>query len=722
MDGRTVTGYFGTYKVYTTPDNGVGGIRSPWEGDHNALLKPYNTGLYVGGGISNNSTGAYLFNGYGTPNGYESGKPEDAPGAKIYGVMIGDGMYTGFCTYIPMKDRKSNEYDILTMEPDERPKRIEFRYINGYETLAFQSAWNGEQYFSVPDIYLYPFKVNLDGYDLVKKQYVINSQNVQTIHYRRQLNYSPRNEGICIYNKGGYGVHPDAFVKDLPVSERGKLQGQALGIYRDGGTGWIPKWEGFHQVVINTEYVPYTVTIGQATTGSGIINEGNGVHSISLKRGEPVKLKAKPNQYYVSTGWDAPPNSISRTGENDYSFTMSSPAMDVTLTPTFKKQEFSITVIAPVGGTAECNMSTSEWGASPRLSHGDPNPLYRFDGWEVRDEKNNSINVESDGSFVMPTSAVTVMAHFLKHEIVYENSSLAVDQDNYTLTFTKNEDARDTFNETLKFELHRNGVKIADFNNNTAVVTLTDADVGVKYNYTVVACSETEGVTAVISTKSNYEVYRVDLAASPSEGGTVAAKCGAKAVSIAHPGKTITLEYVPDGLYVFNNWTAPDGVTITDENEFSMPSKNVTITAVFTKHKITWENASLTVKQNEYNLTFTKGGTVSDSNGISFSFKLLRNGVDLGVTFTEDTATYKMSDAEVEKEYEYTVIAYSLEDEVSTTGATITFRSQGVHKTIGYFDGTEFVPCIPYYYNGEDWVEVYPHYYDGTKWVLCSMT
>ena len=81
-----------------------------------------------------------------------------------------------------------------------------------------------------------------------------------------------------------------------------------------------------------------------------------------------------------------------------------------------------------------------------------------------------------------------------------------------------------------------------------------------------------------------------------------------------------------------------------------------------------------------------------------------------------------MSDAEVEKEYEYTVIAYSLEDEVSTTGATITFRSQGVHKTIGYFDGTEFVPCIPYYYNGEDWVEVYPHYYDGTKWVLCSMT
>lgn len=41
-------------------------------------------------------------------------------------------------------------------------------------------------------------------------------------------------------------------------------------------------------------------------------------------------------------------------------------------------------------------------------------------------------------------------------------------------------------------------------------------------------------------------------------------------------------------------------------------------------------------------------------------------------------------------------------------------------NVVGYYNGTEFVPCTVNYYDGTDFVECEPYYYDGTDWVPIS--
>ena len=744
--GRIVYGYFGTFNPENHINLNFGRVIGYYDGSSRHLLRGSGIIAYTGAGISNNMDGWYKFDGYG-----------HASGTKLDGAMIGDpnafgSLYFGFGTYMPVTGANHDVPDVLAMASDEYPTKIEFEYIDGYRTEGMSAPNEGEE--TVPNIILYPFKTDFSGYE--KRQvYYDNDTNKK---YRNLIvGYNPAAEGVALYTKPKPGeviaypgdakcIYPkENFKKDLSADNpREKFQGQALGLFRQGGGGGS-SWKGFHRVKITTAYVAYTATIGESDAGKGYITNAGKETSIKKERNSEIYLLAEPGKdqngklLYVSTGWTVTADGVSvsditppwRTSENNYTFMMPSPARDITITPTFEKTTYTVTVTTDQPnevGTAISDVTSSAWDEFPKLYYNVTDDLYKFNGWTVVDgaENNVDVSLSKDGThhvFKMPTSNVTATAHFLKHEILWTRSDLSVEQDNYTLTFTKDDDVYDTFGKTVSFELHRNGVKIADFNGNTAVVTLTSNEIGTSYTYKIVARSkhsETEYITADNIATKDYAVYSVTLNISPLEGGYAVAKSGAKTVLVAAQGKDITLESSPNELYVFSNWSSND-VTIGNDG-FEMPGKNVTITANFAKHVITWENPTLDVSQNEYDLTFTKGGTVTDSNNILFAFKLLRNGVDLGVSFSGDTATYRMTDAEVEKSYEYTVVAYSVQDEVSTTGATVTFKSQGVHKTIGYFNGEEFVPCIPYYYNGEDWVEVYPHYYDGTEWVLCSMT
>ena len=44
------------------------------------------------------------------------------------------------------------------------------------------------------------------------------------------------------------------------------------------------------------------------------------------------------------------------------------------------------------------------------------------------------------------------------------------------------------------------------------------------------------------------------------------------------------------------------------------------------------------------------------------------------------------------------------------------------NNVVGYYNGTEFVPCTVNYYDGTDFVECEIYYYDGTDWVPISST
>lgn len=694
--GRTITGYFGASFVDVYPQS-YGGHKS------DQFLVGYGGGLFMTAGVAANADWNYKFRPRGRLNG-------------------SDPSWNGFSTYSPISGT-------LTMAQDEYPTSIRFVVDEGYKTefrnnyphypanyieegLKNRSNPNDPHNWEAPNFYLCEFKDDFNNGEYNDKQ---------------NLDYNPANYGVPLFKNPDVStgnrvyVPPQGFLDtnllnaDENPSDRWKekLRGKRLCIYRQGGSADFI-WIGRHQIKIETNYIAYTVTVDNVEHGTGY---AEGQRTFNQVRDGYVNLTAVPHEGYKLVGWETTAGKIEPYGDT-YRLQMPAPAENVTVKPLFDKIEYYITTVAnpSAGGTVTSNPTSIEWGKSPQLSY-TTNVLYRFEGWSLTD----NIQVGNDGKFVMPMKNVTATANFLKHEILWTYCNLTIDQDEYTLTFIKNDDVYDTFDapntSTLTFKLYRNNTYITDFDGDIATVTLTDAQIGTSYNYEVRAYTKNDNITAIVNTY-DYAVYRITLAASPVDGGSAFTE---NDVSIAEQGKEITLIYHANNLYRFDSWSTND-VTITSQNKFVMPNKNVTITANFAKHQITWENASLTVEQNEYDLTFTKSGTVSDSNNIPFGFKLLRDGIDLGVTFDGDTATYRMTDAEVEKEYEYTVVAYSLQDDVSTTGATITFRSQGVHKTIGYFDGTKFVPCIPYYYNGEGWVEVYPYYFDGTDWQLCSIT
>lgn len=133
-------------------------------------------------------------------------------------------------------------------------------------------------------------------------------------------------------------------------------------------------------------------------------------------------------------------------------------------------------------------------------------------------------------------------------------------------------------------------------------------------------------------------------------------------------------------------------------------------------HAITWTNPGLSFGQNEYQLTVTKSGYATDNWGETVTYKLRMDGVDKG-TFSGNSMTLTLTDADLEVAHTYELVAVS---SISSTGLSTSFTPGPVHKTLGYWNGTQWVECIPYYRTESTWQEVWPYYWDGTQWVLCS--
>jgi len=137
-----------------------------------------------------------------------------------------------------------------------------------------------------------------------------------------------------------------------------------------------------------------------------------------------------------------------------------------------------------------------------------------------------------------------------------------------------------------------------------------------------------------------------------------------------------------------------------------------------TAHTLNWTGAGIAVSQNEYQITVTKSGYATDSWGDAVHYDLYIDGAYKG-TFSGNSYTYTITDADTERAFTYKVVAVST---LTRDGASMSYTTLSVHKTLGYHDGTRFVVCIPYAWNGSAWVEVEPYYWDGTRWVLCSQT
>lgn len=51
---------------------------------------------------------------------------------------------------------------------------------------------------------------------------------------------------------------------------------------------------------------------------------------------------------------------------------------------------------------------------------------------------------------------------------------------------------------------------------------------------------------------------------------------------------------------------------------------------------------------------------------------------------------------------------------------TLTINYEYNHKTVKYYNGSNWVECVPHYYNGSKWAQCDPYYYDGSGWKECN--
>ena len=49
----------------------------------------------------------------------------------------------------------------------------------------------------------------------------------------------------------------------------------------------------------------------------------------------------------------------------------------------------------------------------------------------------------------------------------------------------------------------------------------------------------------------------------------------------------------------------------------------------------------------------------------------------------------------------------------------VTFKLRS-DNTIDYYDGEQWVECLPHYYDGIEWIQCDPYYHDGNDWIPCS--
>ena len=225
------------------------------------------------------------------------------------------------------------------------------------------------------------------------------------------------------------------------------------------------------KVVMTTSYLAtYTITTTAVTGGSLTVSKASG-----LTRGASVTITPKPSTGYKLTGLTASAGTLTNNGST-YTLVMPSPCVNVTLTPTWAKIDYTITkTVSPAAAgsfTVKKNgaeVTKANYGDTIYVAQTPASSEYRFQNW-------SGVTV-TNGVFTMPAANTTITANYLKHALTFSNSFLSAEQNDYQLTVAKTGAAVDNFGQSITYLLYKNGVECATFTGDTAVATLTDDEV-----------------------------------------------------------------------------------------------------------------------------------------------------------------------------------------------------------------------------------------------------
>ena len=303
----------------------------------------------------------------------------------------------------------------------------------------------------------------------------------------------------------------------------------------------------------------YTVTAGACDNGSVTTDKQ------TATMGETVTITATPAQGYELDAYNVTCETLNLavTVNADGTFTM--PADNVTVTATFKKSTYTVTVNPSENGTVVANPTSGNMGDEITLTI-TPAEGYELESVTVTGVNTNVAVTVTDGKFTMPADDVTVSATFKKSTYTVtvnpvENGAVVANPtsgnmgDEITLTITPAEG----------YELE--SVTVTGVNTNVAV-TVTDG------KFTMPADD-----VVVIATFREIPVTTYTITVNPSDNGTVT-----PSKTEAAEGDVITLTVTPAEGYELETLTVMMGetpVTVTADNTFTMPAGDVVVSATF---------------------------------------------------------------------------------------------------------------------------------------------
>ena len=162
----------------------------------------------------------------------------------------------------------------------------------------------------------------------------------------------------------------------------------------------------------------YTITILEQTGGTvkATVDESK---VTSAEGNATITLIATPDEWYQFEEFTVTDKEGNPVTVTDNIFTM--PASNVTVSASFKKQSYTLTINQPEGGSISAKVGDTEVTSSPQEVEFEKTVTltatasdgYEFSGWNITDGNGKEVEIENN-AFTMPACNVTVSATFSK--------------------------------------------------------------------------------------------------------------------------------------------------------------------------------------------------------------------------------------------------------------------------------------------------------------------
>lgn len=532
-------------------------------------------------------------------------------------------------------------------------------------TVTIDPAWGGDdnnQDINIPQPTLDGLALP-DGYSGNAVLPIVGANNAVSTNVGNQLyfgrtsnsngafTYTSTNTTVGTINNNGEFTALSAGTTDVIVHQEAGTQTKAVGDPLSDIT------IVYHVTVSTTTYA---ITKADASNGTITVKIGEDEVNEAAENATVIVVATPADGYQLETLTYTPEGDAAVDIKETGSFTM--PAKAVTVAATFElipPTNYTITVTQPeAGGTIAASATSALAGTEITLT---PNPAagYELSAWSVKNGEDD-VTV-TNNKFSMPSGNVSVTATFTKINYTISTGNLSGGSlsaaatanygDDVTVTVTP-ADGKQLKAGTLEFTPE--GGSATDIDESTKTFTMPAA------NVTLSAEFEDIPVTT----------YSVNIDESLSHGTITANPTTAAA------GATVTLTIAPDGGYQLSEIKVNDGeVTVSgsgDTRTFTMPDKDVTVTATFEKIKYAitipeFDGSSITVDANPVawgeivTLTVTPGSGKQLKSGTLAVTPNILDLTDMG----EGAWMFTMPQNAVS-------VAAEFEDEPTETGYSIT--------------------------------------------------